>query len=129
MAGVTAPQLAAACARALTPRPRERVNLDHVTPITASVTDAVTSLLLELPRARQLSFRAITAHLVDRIEVVVRFLAALELFKQGFVDLTQSGTFGDIRIHWIGDSSSDDYRLALAGADSDESALVDSYDG
>ncbi len=33
---------------------------------------------------------------------MVRFLAVLELFKQGFVDLDQPRTFGDIQIVWLG---------------------------
>ena len=34
--------------------------------------------------------------------MVVRFLAVLELFKKGLVDLDQARTFGDIRIVWLG---------------------------
>ena len=35
--------------------------------------------------------------------MVVRFLAVLELFKKGLVDLDQARTFGDIRIVWLGE--------------------------
>ncbi len=65
------------------------VDLDHVAPIRASVTDAVAELLDELPRAGRLTFRALTATLVERLEVVVRFLAVLEMYKQGYVDLSR----------------------------------------
>ena len=67
-----------------------RVDLDHVAPVRASVTDAVAELLDELPRAGRITFRALTGGLVERLEVVVRFLAILELYKQGLVDLEQT---------------------------------------
>ena len=43
-----------------------------------------------------MSFRALVAGIDDRIEVIVRFLAVLELYKQGIVDLDQVETFGDL---------------------------------
>ena len=50
----------------------------------------------------------LTASLVERLDVVVRFLAILELFKQGAVDLLQARTFGDIEIVWLGVGEADD---------------------
>jgi segregation and condensation protein A len=48
------------------------------------------------------TFRELTADLVDRIEIVVRFLAVLELYKVGMVDLEQPHTFGEITVAWLG---------------------------
>ena len=56
----------------------------------------------ELPRVGRISFRRLTGVLVERLEVIVRFLAVLELFKQGVVELDQTERFGDIEIAWIG---------------------------
>jgi segregation and condensation protein A len=39
---------------------------------------------------------------VERMEIIVRFLALLELFKQGLVEMEQPQRFGDIDIAWIG---------------------------
>ena len=69
-----------------------RVDLDHVAPIRASVTDAVEELLDELPRAGRITFRELTGGLVERLEVVVRFLAVLELYKQGLSSSSSSAT-------------------------------------
>jgi segregation and condensation protein A len=46
--------------------------------------------------------------LVERLEVIVRFLALLEIYKQGFIELGQGERFGDIEVVWTGglDSSS-----------------------
>lgn len=102
LAGVTPDDLKAAFLRAVTPKPPPRIDLDHVAPIRASVNDAVLELLDELPLVGTATFRELTGSLVERLEVIVRFLAILELFKQGFVDLDQPARFGDIRIVWLG---------------------------
>jgi len=117
--GVTPADLRTAYLRAVTPKPQVRIDLDHVAPIRASVTDAVIELMEELPLAGTISFRALTGDLVERLDVVVRFLAVLELFKQGFVDLDQPRTFGDIQIVWLGRDRSE----------LEELAPVDAYDG
>jgi segregation and condensation protein A len=58
--------------------------------------------------------------------VVVRFLAILELFKQGLVDLEQATTFGDITVVWLGGAGQEGRDDAPWHADL---ALVDAYDG
>ena len=100
--GVTPHDLRRAYLRALTPTSQPRIDLDHVAPIRASVTDAIAELVDELPRVGRITFRALTADLVERLEVVVRFLAVLELFKVGMVDLDQPRTFGEIEVVWLG---------------------------
>ncbi len=87
--------------RATTPKPVPVVDLFHVSAVRASVADAVTELLDELPRVGRISFRRLTGGLVERLEVIVRFLALLELFKQGLVELDQTERFGDIDIVWL----------------------------
>ena len=62
----------------------------------ASVADAVAELVDELPRVGRITFRRLTSGLVERLEVIVRFLAVLELFKQGVVELDQGEQFGEI---------------------------------
>jgi segregation and condensation protein A len=102
MAGVTAQMVHGAAMAALAPKPPSRVLLDHVAPIRASVADAVEELIDELPRAGSLTFRRLTAGLDERLAVIVRFLAVLELYKQGLVDLEQSHSFGALTIIWLG---------------------------
>ena len=67
----------------------------------------------------RVTFRRLTEEFVERLEIVVRFLAVLELFKQGLVDLDQPAAFGDIEIVWVGSP-------ALGVADM---AGIDAYDG
>ena len=102
LAGVTPAMLAEAMGSLLAPKPQTRVLLDHVAPVRASVGDAVIELIDELPRAGRITFARLTAGLVERLEVIVRFLALLELFKQGAVDLEQPFTFGQLEVVWLG---------------------------
>ena len=100
--GVTGKRLHAAYQRAITPKPVERIDLFHVAPVRASVADAVAELVDELPRVGRISFRRLTSGLVERLEVIVRFLALLELFKQGVIELDQDEQFGEIDVLWTG---------------------------
>jgi segregation and condensation protein A len=100
--GVTGKRLHAAYQRAITPKPIERIDLFHVAPVRASVADAVAELVDELPRVGRISFRRLTSGLVERLEVIVRFLALLELFKQGVIELDQDEQFGEIDVLWTG---------------------------
>lgn len=105
LAGVSPDDLKAAFLRAMTPKPQPRVDLDHVAPIRASVRDAVEELVDELPRIGVITFRHLTQELAERLAVIVRFLAVLELYKEGLVDLDQTENFGDLTITWLGDEA------------------------
>ncbi len=120
MDGITPKRLHSAYIRAITPKPGPpRIDLFHVAPVRASVADALVELIDELPRAGRISFSRLTSGLVERLEVIVRFLALLELFKQGAVDLDQTERFGDIEIVWMGMDARDE-----------ESVLaIDDYEG
>lgn len=116
--GTSLRRFQSAAIRAMTPKPEPIVDLFHVNPIKVTVADAVAELIDELPRAGSISFRRLTAGLADRIEVIVRFLAVLELFKQGFVEIDQPERFGDIQVVWTGDDSV-----------SSDGILIDAYEG
>ncbi|CAN5609873.1 segregation/condensation protein A [soil metagenome] len=116
--GTSVQRLRNAAIRALTPTPAPVVDLYHVNPIRITVADAVAELVDELPRIGRIGFRRLTADLVERIEVIVRFLAVLELFKQGAVELDQTERFGDIEITWTGGDH----------LDADE-LMIDVYEG
>jgi segregation and condensation protein A len=100
--GVTVDDLAVAFLRATAERPAPVVDLRHVTVDTVTVADAVAELAVRLPAlGGRSTFRALTGHLSSRIEIIVRFLALLELCKQGRVSLDQGHTFGDLEVAWV----------------------------
>ncbi len=100
--GVTPDQLAEAFLRATAERPVPVVDLYHVTVDTVTVADTVAALARRLPRLGSATFRGLTGHLVSRMDIIVSFLALLELCKQGRVSLEQGHTFGDLEVAWLG---------------------------
>src|SRR5262245_9323741 len=88
----------AAGQRALAPKPEPEVRTDHVAPIRASVRDAIETVLGLVPDTGVISFRDLSVGATVRLEVIVRFLAVLELYKQGVVDVEQFETFGELSV-------------------------------
>jgi segregation and condensation protein A len=116
--GTSIERLRRAAIKAFTPTPVPVVDLHHVNPIRFTVAEAVADLVEELPKLGRVSFRRLTADLADRIEIIVQFLAVLELYKQGYLDLEQAERFGEIEISWTGE----------AGVDP-EDLRIDDYEG
>jgi segregation and condensation protein A len=120
--GVRAVQLRDALARLLAERPSPVVNTDHVAPIRASVADTVAVLVERLPATARTTFRELTAGLSERIEVIVYFLALLELYKRGMVDLSQAGKLAELHVAWIGPVVAWERDRGGAGGASEEGA-------
>lgn len=100
--GLTVGRLQSGFVRAITPRPKSSLSLYHVSPIRFTVAESVAQLIQELPTLGRTTFRTLTSGIFERLEVVVRFLAVLELYKQGWVDIEQHDRFGDIEVSWTG---------------------------
>jgi segregation and condensation protein A len=115
--GVTPLRVQRAFLRATEPKGPVSIDLFHVAPIRASVADALEELVRVLPSRGPTTFRELVAGVTDRIEVVVRFLAVLELFKQGRVDLAQAERFGEISVVWNHD------------VEAESLGPIDNYDG
>jgi segregation and condensation protein A len=84
-------------------RPPPVVDLSHVTPIRFTVAEQMSAVQERMSVfGRPASFRRLVEDCEDRIHVVVRFLALLELYRDGKVELSQGSTFGEIEIEWRG---------------------------
>jgi segregation and condensation protein A len=105
LAGITPDDLAQAYLRGAAERPIPRVDLSHVTVDTVSVSEALAELVAVPRNRRATSFRLLVEECTTRMEVIVRFLALLELCKLGRVTLGQGQTFGDLRIDWMEDDA------------------------
>jgi segregation and condensation protein A len=103
LAGVTPEQLARLAAAAFTPGPPQRVETSHVIAPRLSVSEAVVSLVARLRGRGVATFAELVGQGVLPIEVVVHFLALLELYKRSLVDLEQGEAFGAIGVRWTGD--------------------------
>lgn len=100
MEKVSADDLARLAASLLRPPPM--LDLSHVTPIRYSMAEALDAIRGRLEHVRSARFRDLVADCDERIQVVVRFLALLELYRDGKVDLEQAETFGEIEVRWEG---------------------------
>jgi segregation and condensation protein A len=101
LAGVGPAQILAAYRRATVARTQPVLDLSHVTVEVVSVSETVAELEAYLPGTGEVTFRELTAHLRTRMQVIVRFLALLELHKRGKITLDQGETFGDLHVAWI----------------------------
>jgi len=80
-------------------------------------------MVLSLRRARSCTFRALTADCEGTFVVVARFLALLELYRDGAVTFEQVSPLGELHVRWIG---SDEGEIELTDEfDVDEYATED----
>jgi segregation and condensation protein A len=114
LANATLGDLSRAAARCLAPKPQLELDTSHVAPIVVSVRDAIVELSGRLEGGVPVTFSALCRGRSDRIEVIVRFLALLELFKANAVTLDQADRWGDIVVVWSGDA---DLEAALEDAE------------
>lgn len=101
--GLGPQEFAALAARALAPRPEPEVVVDHVHGGTVSVREQVAILRERLQRTGTGSFRSLTADCSSTLEVVARFLALLDLFREGVLAFEQLEAFGDLQVRWTGE--------------------------
>ena len=92
-------RLAEIAAQALRAKPEPVVDLSHVQPVRMTVRDAAGMVVQELERAGgSATFAELTAGCRHRIEVIVHFLALLELYKLDLIDMEQAGNFSTLRV-------------------------------
>jgi segregation and condensation protein A len=75
-----------------------------------------------LRRSGALTFGALTGDSPDRVTTIARFLALLELFREGAVSFEQVAALGELTVRWTGSSEGE---LDI----SDEFDLPDAPDG
>jgi segregation and condensation protein A len=114
--GITPEQLARLAASVSRPRPRPEVGLDHLHVSRVSVREQAAVIVERLRRVRSSSFRALVADADGVVVVVARFLALLELFREGAVAFDQVTPLGELTVRWT-------------GVDDGEVAVVDEFDG
>jgi segregation and condensation protein A len=95
--GLDAEAFAHLAARVFADQPATAVDLTHVQPVRMTVAEAADLVMSELARAGgTATFREVTAGCRHPIEVIVCFLALLELYKHEHVDLSQASNFGEM---------------------------------
>ncbi len=98
---LTPEQLAELAARALTPKAPPVVSLTHLHAPAVSVREQAAIVVGRLQREHALTFRSLAAG-EERLVVVARFLALLELFRNGQVAFEQAAALGELTVRWTG---------------------------
>ncbi|MDO9485412.1 MAG: segregation/condensation protein A [Actinomycetota bacterium] len=109
--GLGPDQFAALAARALAPKPIEEVSMSHAHVQRVNVRQQAGILVDRLRRHRTSTFRALIADCDTTLLVVGRFLALLELYREGAVAFEQITPLGDLTVRWTG---SDEGEISVA---------------
>jgi segregation and condensation protein A len=98
--GLGPQQFAELAARALAPKPRPVVSVAHLHTPTVSVREQLAIVSERLRRSGAATFRSLTADCTATVEIVARFLALLDLFRDGLVAFEQVTALGDLLVRW-----------------------------
>ena len=98
---------AALAAKALTPRVEPEVSVSHLHVPLVSVREQAAIIVGRLRRQRTATFRALVSDAGTTMVVIGRFLALLELFREGSVSFEQVAPLGDLTIRWTGSDDGD----------------------
>ena len=119
---VTAEELALLAVRAMTPAPPPVVSVAHVHASAVTVREQAAILADRLQAAGQASFTQLIDDAPDRLHVVARFLAVLELFREALVAFDQPVPLTGLLIRWTGDPAGE-VQLGEAFDEFDEEPL------
>ncbi len=95
-------ELARLAARVLAPREQPMLGLDHLHTARVSVSEQASAIVARLRRLGCATFRLLVADSPDTLTTVARFLALLELFREGVVAFEQVSAFGELSVRWTG---------------------------
>ncbi len=103
--GVGAARFAAIAERVLTPKSAPVVSVEHLHLALVSVAEESKGVVEALRRSTTLSFRSLIADADSTMVVVARFLALLDLYRQGVLRFNQVVALGELQISWTGSLS------------------------
>lgn len=89
-------------ARAMEPKPVLEVSLQHIHAARVSVREQASLIVDRLRRSGTSTFRALCGDSPDTLTTVARFLALLELFREGVVAFEQLTPMGELTVRWTG---------------------------
>ncbi|MEU9536801.1 MULTISPECIES: segregation and condensation protein A [Streptomyces] len=88
--------------KAMQPKPRPQVYVDHIHAPLVSVREQAGIVVARVREAGEITFRALTEDAPDTLTVVARFLALLELYREKAVALDQDVALGELLVRWAG---------------------------
>jgi segregation and condensation protein A len=100
-------RLAALAAKAMAPKQANVLSLAHMHAPAVSVREQATVVVDRLRHQRTMTFRALTSDSSTMLVTVARFLALLELFRDGAVAFEQLTPLGELTVRWTGGEGED----------------------
>jgi segregation and condensation protein A len=100
--GVGPARFAAIAERVLTPKSSPVVSVEHLHLPLVSVMEESKRVVEALRRSTSLSFRNLIADADTTLVIVARFLALLDLYRQGVLRFNQVIALGELQISWTG---------------------------
>jgi segregation and condensation protein A len=98
--GVEPAAFAELAATVFRPKPPPTVGVDHLHDPQVSVAEQAALLAERLAALGSATFAALTADCAGPLEVVARFLAVLDLYRNATVELEQPEAFGELTVRW-----------------------------
>ena len=89
--------------RALEPKLPEVISIAHIHAARVSVREQAAIIVERLRRVGHATFRSLTIDCDTTLLVVARFLALLEIYRDGVVLFDQPVPLGDLHIRWVGE--------------------------
>jgi len=122
-------ELAHLAAKAFEDKPVPILSLAHLHAPQVSVREQAHLVVDQLRRKGEMTFRALTVDAPDLMTKVARFLAVLELFREGAISFEQATPLGDLHIRWTGTDDGDidvgdEFDVPLGDPD-DQPVLID----
>ena len=103
--GVGPQRFAAIAERVLTPKVAPVVSVEHLHLALVSVAEESRVVVEALRRSKSLSFRNLVSDAENTMVIVARFLALLDLYRQGVLRFDQVVALGELQISWTGSES------------------------
>ena len=100
--GVGAERFAAIALRVLSPKIEPTLSIEHIHSPLVSVTEEAVKIVDTLRSAGRASFRTLISDASSTLVVVARFLALLELYKEGVLRFEQVAALGELQVTWVG---------------------------
>ena len=123
--GVGAARFAAIAERCLTPKTPPVVAVHHLHSSSVSVAEESKRVVEALRAGRTLSFRNLISDADSTLVVVARFLALLDLYRQGVLRFDQVMALGELQISWTGSDSgeieaTDEFDIPVISTEEDD---------
>jgi len=103
--GVGPQRFAAIAERVLTPKVSPVVSIEHLHLALVSVAEESRVVVEALRRSKSISFRNLVSDAQNTMVIVARFLALLDLYRQGVLRFDQVIAMGELQISWTGSDS------------------------